>query len=261
MYFSYKFIKESLPAKKNGRSSLWVRWFIRKLSFPLTYLFINAGWTANGVSLLSWVIIFIASFCLCINNVWFRLIGVLLTNFWLVLDCVDGNIARCKKIKTFMGDFYDAVAGYGPFAFTTIGLGMAAFYTSKLTDTENAWIWILIAAVGSMSNIYTRLIHQKYLVCFFAAKSAIGESEDINLKDTDDKKSFAYIREQIDKNIGVSGLFMPWLFFAFFTDTFDVMLSFYTFYYIVSFCAIIFLYIKKASIFEKEVQIKLKFKQ
>lgn len=254
--YSYKFIKESLPKKKNGRSSLWVRWFIRKISFPFTYIFINTGWSANQVSLLSWVVIFIASVCLCFNNFWCMLTGVILTNFWLVLDCVDGNIARCKRSKTFMGDFFDAIAGYGPFAFTTIALGMAAFYTSRLIVSGYSWVWILIGAVGSMSNVYTRLIHQKYLTCVFAADAILGDFDSITLKDTDDKRSFAYIREQIDKNIGVSGLFMPWLFVALFTDTFDIMLSFYTIYYIVSFLAIIYLYCRKAVTFERGAQSK-----
>lgn len=256
--YSYQFIKDSLPKKKNGRSSLWVRWFIRKLSFPFTYLFINTGWSANQVSLLSWLVIFVASCCMCINNFWCMLGGVILTNFWLVLDCVDGNIARCKKTKTFMGDFFDAIAGYGPFAFTTIALGVAAFYTSKFTDSSNSWIWILVGAVGAMTNVYTRLIHQKYLACYFAAENILGETEAITLKDTEDKHSFAYIREQIDKNIGVSGLFMPWLFIALFTDSFDIMVSFYTLYYIMSFFAVIYLYCMKATRFEKEAQEKLK---
>lgn len=254
--YSYQFIKNSLPKKKNGRSSLWVRWFIRKLSFPFTYLFINTGWSANQVSLLSWVVIFVASVFLSINNFWLMLAGVILTNFWLVLDCVDGNIARCKKSKTFMGDFFDAIAGYGPFAFTTIGLGVAAFYTTKLTSIEYSWIWLLIGAIGAMSNVYTRLIHQKYLTCVFAADATLGDFDNITLKDTENKRSFAYIREQVDKNIGVSGLFMPWLFVALFTKTFDIMVSFYTLYYVVSFIAIIYLYCRKAVVFERDAQIK-----
>lgn len=259
--YSYQFIKDSLPKKKNGRSSLWVRWFIRKISFPFTYLFINSGWSANQVSLLSWVVIFLASVCLCINNFWIMLAGVVLTNFWLVLDCVDGNIARCKKTKTFMGDFFDAIAGYGPFAFTTLALGVAAFYTSKFTRMEYSCIWILIGSIGAISNIYSRLIHQKYLTCFFAAESTLGEIESITLKDTEDKHSFAYIRELIDKNIGVAGLFMPWLFIALFTNTFDIMVSFYTLYYLVSFLAVIYIYCKKAVGFEREAQVKLKNKK
>ncbi len=210
------------------------------------------------VSVLSWILIFFAAVCLSINNLWWMLAGVILTNFWLVLDCVDGNIARVKKVKTFMGDFYDAIAGYGPFSFTMIGIAMAAYHTSFLVPEEYQYLLILIGGFGSMINLYTRLIHQKYLTCFFAAKSILGETDEITLKDTEEKNSFAYIREQIDKNFGVSGLFMPWLFVALFTKTFDIMLAVYTMYYIVSFLAIAYLYCKRATEFEKVSQDKLR---
>jgi len=257
MKYTYKEITSSLTKKKNSRSSLWVQLWVRKASFPVTYLLINTGWTANMVSVLSWVVIFAAAVLLCINNFWCMLAGVVLTNFWLVLDCVDGNIARVKKVKTFMGDFYDAVAGYGPFSFTTVALGVAAYHTSFLVPEEcKVWL-ILIGAVGAVANVYMRLVHQKYLACFFAAKKILGELEEITLKDTEDKKSFAYIREQIDKNFGVAGLFMPWLFVALVTNTFDIMLLCYTAYYILSFLAVCVLYCRRATCFEKEAQEKI----
>ena len=252
-----KDITSSLTKKKNSRSSLWVQLWVRKASFPVTYLFINAGWSANMVSVLSWILIFVAAVCLCINNFWWMLAGVILTNFWLVLDCVDGNIARVKKVKTFMGDFFDAVAGYGPFSFTTLALGVAAYNTTFLVP-ENLKCWLIVlGGFGALCNLYMRLVHQKYLNCFFAAEQILGENDKITLKDTEDKRSFAYIREQIDKNLGVAGLFMPWLFVALLTNTFDIMVTFYTLYYVVSFIAICFLYSVKASRFEKEAQTKL----
>lgn len=257
MKYTYKDITSSLTKKKNSRSSLWVQLWVRKASFPITYLFINTGWTANMVSVLSWLLIFAAAVLLCINNFWCMLAGVILTNFWLVLDCVDGNIARVKKVKTFMGDFYDAVAGYGPFSFTTVALGVAAYHTSFLFSKEYVQWFILIGAIGAIANIYMRLVHQKYLNCYFAGQKILGELDEITLKDTEDKKSFAYIREQIDKNFGVSGLFMPWLFIALFTKTFDIMLLCYTLYYVVSFLAICVLYCKRATAFEKEAQEKI----
>lgn len=257
MKYTYKEIKDSLTKKKNSRSSLWVQLWVRKASFPVTYIFINAGWTANMVSVLSWIIILVAAVLLGINNFYTMLIGIILTNFWLVLDCVDGNIARVKKVKTFMGDFFDAIAGYGPFAFTTIGIGMAAYNTSLLVPDNLKYLLILIGAIGAVANIYTRLIHQKYLNCYFAGKNILEELKDINLNDSEDKKSFAYIREQIDKNFGVSGLFMPWLFVALFTNTFDIMLGIYSLYYILSFLAVAILYCRKASKFEIESQKKL----
>lgn len=258
MKYTFKDITSSLTKKKNSRSSFWVQLWVRKASFPITYLFINTGWTANMVSVLSWFVIFGAAVLLCINNFWCMLAGVILTNFWLVLDCVDGNIARVKKVKTFMGDFYDAVAGYGPFSFTTVALGVAAYHTSFLVPEGYRHWFILIGAVGAVANVYMRLVHQKYLNCFFAGKKILGELDEITLKDTEDKRSFAYIREQIDKNLGVSGLFMPWLFVALFTNTFDIMLVCYVAYYILSFLAICYLYCKRATAFEAEAQEKMK---
>lgn len=261
MKYTYREIKASLTKKKNSRSSLWVQLWVRKASFPFTYLFINTGWTANMVSVLSWIVIFLAAVLISINNFWCMLIGIILTNFWLVLDCVDGNIARVKKVKTFMGDFYDAVAGYGPFSFTTIALGIAAFHTSFIIPEQYRYWFIIIGAIGAVSNIYMRLVHQKYLNCLFVGKKILGELEEITLKDTDNKKSFAYIREQIDKNLGVSGLFMPWLFVALFTKTFDIMLVCYTGYYVLSFLAICVLYCKNATAFEAQAQDKIRKKQ
>lgn len=258
MKYTFKDITSSLTKKKNSRSSLWVQLWVRKASFPVTYLFINTGWSANMVSVLSWFVIFGAAVLLCINNFWCMLAGVILTNFWLVLDCVDGNIARVKKTRSFMGDFFDAVAGYGPFSFTTVALGVAAYHTSFLVPAQYRQWLILIGAVGAVANIYMRLVHQKYMNCYFAAKNILGETDEITLKDTEDKRSFAYIREQIDKNFGVSGLFMPWLFVALFTNTFDIMLVCYVVYYILSFLAICYLYCKRAAAFEIEAQEKLK---
>ena len=255
MKYTMKDIKDSLTKKKNSRSSLWVQLWVRKASFPVTYLFINTGWTANMVSVLSWLVIFAAAVMLCVNNFWSMFVGVILTNFWLVLDCVDGNIARVKKTKTFMGDFFDAAAGYGPFSFTTIALGMAAYHTSFLVPEVHRYWLLVVGGVGATANLYMRLVHQKYLNCLFAAKKILGQLDEITLKDTEDKRSFAYIREQIDKNFGVSGLFMPWLFVALFTKTFDIMLVCYSAYYVVSFLAICVLYCKKAAAFEKDAQI------
>lgn len=260
MKYTLNDIKTSLTKKKNSRSSLWVQLWVRKVSFPITYLFINIGWTANMVSILSWIVILCAAILLGVNSFKCMLVGVILTNFWLVLDCVDGNIARVKKTKTFMGDFFDAIAGYGPFSFTTIAIGMAAYHTSFFIPEKYRWILICLGGIGATANLYMRLIHQKYLNCFFVAKNILNETDEITLKDTENKKSFSYIREQIDKNIGVSGVFMPWLFIALFTNTFDIMLVFYVSYYVISFIVISVLYCKNASKFEKEAQEKIKNK-
>ena len=39
MKYTYKQIKDSLTKKKNSRSSLWIQLWVRKFSFPITYMF------------------------------------------------------------------------------------------------------------------------------------------------------------------------------------------------------------------------------
>ena len=179
MHYSIKDITSSLPKKKNKGDSFWVQYLIRYVSYPFTYFFINLGWSANQVSILSWIVIFIGSLLLAINNNACMLAGVILINFWIVLDCVDGNIARTKKVKTFMGDFFDAIAGYGPFSFTTLALGVAAYNTTHLVNDEYRYLLLIVGGFGALINLYTRLIHQKYTNCFFAAKKILNELDDI----------------------------------------------------------------------------------
>lgn len=254
--YTYRDIKQSLPKEKRRSDSFWGKLWAREASFWFTYLFINAGWTANMVSLLSWIVVTAGAILLSFNQFWCMLAGIILTVFWGVLDGVDGNIARVKKTNSFMGDFFDAAAGYAPFSITTIALGMAAFHTSFLIPEPYRWVLILIGGVGATANVYMRLLHQKYMNCFFAAKCILNETEDITLQEPEDKHSFAYIRYRIDMNLGVAGLFNPWLFVALFTNTFDIMVICYSAYYILAFLAICVVYSKKASDFEKYAQEK-----
>ena len=205
MKYTFRDITSSLTKKKNSRSSLWVQLWVRKASFPVTYVFINTGWSANMVSVLSWIVIFVAAVLLSVNNFGCMLAGVILTNFWLVLDCVDGNIARVKKTKTFMGDFFDAVAGYGPFSFTTVALGVAAFHTSFLVPEKYRYLLILL---GGLSEYTARItenaaagIGLSVLIVLVAA--AVGIFLTCGAK----AKPFAFLEtEPFETEYGVSGM-------------------------------------------------------
>lgn len=99
MKYTFKSIIDSLPKKKNSNSSWWVKLWVRKISFPFTYLFINLGFSSNAVSVLSIFITIAACICFAIPSVGCLVTAIILVNLWLILDCVDGNIARCKKKK------------------------------------------------------------------------------------------------------------------------------------------------------------------
>ena len=141
MIYSFKFIIDSLPQKKNSNSSWWVKLWVRKASFLFTYLFINLGFSPNAVSVLS--IFFVLAACICYGfsspvSIW---VAVALINLWLILDCVDGNIARCRKIKTCYGEFVDDIGGYYVVAFIYLALALCVYNTGGiLVGASNKWI-------------------------------------------------------------------------------------------------------------------------
>lgn len=226
-YYSLKKIIKSLPAKKNSKSSLWVKLIVRKLSFVFTYLFINVGCSAWGASIISVLVATVGSFCFAIDNSLSRVIGVILIELWLVLDCVDGNIARVKKTSSEMGEFIDALSGYYVTGFVYFFVGIAAAYTTKLFS-EYAFLMIVLGGVSTIAGLLARIIHQKYTYSIMVINQMNSQKHnDTPEKEVENKKSVQYIRSRMDKEIGISGLFMPFLIIALIFNLFDIFTIFY----------------------------------
>lgn len=255
--YTFKQIVESLPKKKNSRSSLWVKIIIRKISFFVTYIFINLGLSANTTSVISAFVVLAGSILLGIDYFICRLIGAILINFWLVLDCVDGNIARCKKQSSYMGEFYDALGGYSATAFSIFGVGVAAYFTCNWFSQKFNYLFIIIGGLGSVANVFARLIYQRYTNAVFTTNLIVGEDNDMPENYSEDKHSFAYWREFFDKNFGISGLFMVLLLIAPFINCFDCICILYSGYYGLAFCVTFYMYCKKAKSYD--IQINNKF--
>lgn len=215
-YYSLKQIIDSLPKSKNSKDSLWVRLFIRKISFLFTYIFINLGFSAWEASIFSIFIAIIGCVFLSINNYIFMIIGVVLINLWLIFDCVDGNIARVKKTSSSMGEFIDAISGYFISAFIYFSAGVSAYNTTILFSYYSIY-FIILGAIASISGILIRLIFQKYINS--------KEVKEDNKKT--EKNIISYLKNRLDKELGISGLVMPFLIIALIFRLFDVFTLFY----------------------------------
>ncbi len=222
MKYSYKFIKQSLPKKKNSNSSLWVKTIIRRVSFPFTYFFINLGFSANAVSVLSIIIAIAGCACYIIPSNISMILAVVLINFWLVLDCVDGNIARCKKNKTVFGEFVDDIGGYYVEALVYLTISVCAFHQGGVIFSNgNFWI-IVIGGVSSSINILSRLIYKDYGHFAIHADTSMQEEHTV-----DDKHSLYYIRNRVSKELGMSGMFMPLIILCAIIKAYDLLTIFY----------------------------------
>lgn len=246
MKYSFNFIIDSLPVKKNSNSSWWVKLWVRKASFLFTYLFINMGFSPNGVSVLS--IFFVLASCICYGistpfSIWS---AVIMINLWLVLDCVDGNIARCRKVKTYYGEFVDDIGGYYTVAFIYIALGLCVYNIGGLLlNVANKWV-LVAGGVACICDILARLINKDY--------ENFSRNRPDYIKQTyltESKKSLSYYRRSVGKELGVSGAFMPATILCAMFNAYDIMVFFYLIFNGFALISTSVLYIYKADKYDK----------
>lgn len=225
--YTMKNIIDSLPKEKNKGDSFWIKYVARKISFLSTYAFINLGFTAWTVSIISVFVVMTGCVLLSINNDISRILGVILVELWMILDCTDGNIARVTKTCSYTGEFVDALSGHYTSAFIYLATGVAAFHTTTLVGDDYRYVLLIVGAIASISNILTRLVHQKYIVTVFYCNENVLVKDVMPQNTGMGKKGFQFLRTRVDKELGLPGLFMPWLIVSLIFRTFEFMIVFY----------------------------------
>jgi len=81
---------------------------VRKLSKPLTRLALRIGWSPNTITLLSFTIGILAAGAFAVGSRWALVLGALLLQLSLVVDCVDGEVARATRRFSALGAWLDA---------------------------------------------------------------------------------------------------------------------------------------------------------
>lgn len=81
---------------------------VRKLSKPLTRLALRVGWSPNSITLLSLAIGIAAAASFALGNRWALVLGAVLLQLSLVVDCVDGEVARATRRFSALGAWLDA---------------------------------------------------------------------------------------------------------------------------------------------------------
>lgn len=81
---------------------------VRRLSKPLTRLALRLGIAPNSVTLVSFAIGLLAAFAFALGERWALVFGAILLQVSLVVDCVDGEVARATRRFTAVGAWLDA---------------------------------------------------------------------------------------------------------------------------------------------------------
>jgi len=225
-----------LEKHNQDKGDFWLYYIVRPISFYLTYVFLKLNISANQATYFSIFIGFIGCGFIVSGNYSFRIIGALLMNLWIILDCVDGNIARFKKTFSKYGEFIDALNGYLMNALLFISVGIGAFncpeQSFKLICQSfifnifsiNENILIILGAWSSITNILSRLIFQKFMNTFRTVKpTEIKPRSNVNSSNSVYHKMYFIIHNIVS----FSGFLTPILFLATIFRLLNIFVIFY----------------------------------
>ncbi len=166
-----------LPKEKWAMESFTVmcRFLYRPISLVATKMVINTSITPNMVSLVSFFCVVAGFLMLWLTNL--PVVAWLFFVLWGILDCVDGNIARIKKMSSLNGELWDAMAGYACFALMMFGMGI---YAGHQTGKE---LYTILGGLSALYCLYPRLLMQK-------KRADVGDKVDMN-----DKLSYGTLRK------------------------------------------------------------------
>ena len=247
--YSVRYFYEGLPSWKRKKDPVLSKVIYRPLSFVFASICAKAGISANTVSYAS-VLVAIAGSCMFLfESYYLHIVGAVLFNVWLLMDCIDGNLARCVRKQPF-GEFADSMSSYILVGTMGAPMGIAAYYDGGLVIPAGSMWLILLGAIASSSDSLMRLIYQKYknIERKMADMGVVEVGYDLR-NDTNQVGSF---RVRVENELGIGGI-LP---FAILAGTIfralDIVVIFCALYYGASFVVSVLMFSRKAIIAAKE---------
>lgn len=135
----------SVVARRNEEH--WAgRLYMRALSPYASWLFVRAGVSPNQVTGLMIVCGVLAGVVVAFGGLWSAILGAVLVQVYLLLDCSDGEVARYTGRTSATGVYLDRIGHYFSEVALLIGLGVRA----QGSVSPGGWVIVgLGAAVGA----------------------------------------------------------------------------------------------------------------
>src|SRR3989344_53708 len=133
MMESIKKLREICQKPVIHLNTWYSRNFARRISIYFTWLFILLKFRANAISLFMLFTGIVGSFLFSFGSYWYYISGVLVLQFWYVLDHSDGELARYWKESSAKGVFLDKLCHHivHPLLFLFIGIGLWRQYNNS----------------------------------------------------------------------------------------------------------------------------------
>ena len=148
--------------RKENKYDIWVTYVLRPLSILFTMPLVGTRVNPTLITKIS-VICCLMGFCIltttCSGS------GIILGWFffflWSLLDCIDGNVARCNNACSMIGDLWDTTGGYVAMVLIYYSAGIVAFKSENRFEFLYDYYYLLIGSATSIFSIFPRLVMHK----------------------------------------------------------------------------------------------------
>lgn len=222
MKYPPSFFRDGLPEWKRRKDPILSRLVYRPLSFYASSAFSEMGWGANKVSLASIGVGLASSASFVAGH---PVAGSALMNLWLVLDCSDGNIARCVRRELY-GDFVDGIAGYLCSSLALVSMGYCAYGRGGAILGRHDQRAMLAGSVAGACEALARLVYQRFLNTGYEQ----GEKPE-KTYNPEEATGINRLRMKVDQAVSVGGIMPAATLAASLAGALDVVVLFYGGYF------------------------------
>ena len=128
-----------------------VDFILAKFSILLTPFFLILRFTPNQITILNFFVGILSIYLINFKDEFFQY-GILCFFLFIILDHIDGSVARYRKIKSFFGKFMDALFDAIIFGFFFISITL---YSFNLTGSQNILIFGIFSSSLLLIDILT----------------------------------------------------------------------------------------------------------
>jgi len=145
----------SLQTLKGGMDGLVDRYVNRQCSGLLTRLFLKLRWTPNTITILSMVVGLVAAGFFIPGSWEYALIGALLFQLSVIIDCCDGEVARLTFAESKFGQELDIWADNVVHIAIFAGIACGAYLQGPW---EQTYVPLIFGASAVLANVVSLLL-------------------------------------------------------------------------------------------------------
>ncbi|MFI5755194.1 CDP-alcohol phosphatidyltransferase family protein [Streptomyces sp. NPDC051569] len=143
---------EGVKDRRSGEH--WAgRMYMREISLHIDPYLVNTRITPNQLTYLMVVVGVIGGAVLLVPGLTGAILAVVLFQIYLLLDCVDGEVARWRKQTSITGVYLDRIGHYLCEAALLVGFGVRGADVFHENGTSTNWLWAFLGTLAALGAI------------------------------------------------------------------------------------------------------------